>query len=284
MAQAREVETYLLATQPHLIGHIEVVPMTTTGDQITDRALIEVGGKALFTKEIEDALLKEEVDLAVHSMKDVPTYDTPGLIFSCILPREDPRDALIIRGGTKFEDLPKNANIGTCSLRRQAQMLHSFPELNIVPMRGNVGTRLKKLEQGEADATLLAIAGLNRLGLGEVAGKIYDVDEFIPCVGQGALGIQCREGDIRIQHFLEEMNDPDTAICVAAERAFMTRLDGSCHTPLGAYAEVHGQVMTLRGFKSEPDGSHFRRVFLEGVRSEAIDLGIRAAKQVLEDT
>lgn len=281
MAQAHEVETYLLAAHPHLVGHIEIVPIVTTGDKLTEQALIEVGGKALFTKEIEEALLAEEIDLAVHSMKDVPVESPPGLIFPCILAREDPRDALITRGGLSLDEFPAGAKVGTASLRRQSQMLVKYPHFEVVLLRGNVGTRLKKIEAGEADITLLALAGLNRLGLSHLATMVYEVDDFIPCVGQGALGLQCREDDEQIQSFVYDINDKDTAVCVQAERAFMERLEGSCRTPMGAYAEVFGQVLTLRAFKSEPDGTKFAKVFLEGVRAEATELGYRAAEQVL---
>lgn len=282
LAQAQEVVTYLLAAHPHLIGHLEVVPMTTTGDKITDRSLVDIGGKSLFTKEIEEALLNNEVDIAVHSMKDVPTLMPEGLTISCVLPREDARDALIVRNGLRLDQLPEGAKLGTSSLRRKAQIAHLYPHLEVVPLRGNVGTRLGKMEGGEVDATILAQAGLIRLGLEGVASHIFDVDDFIPAVAQGAIGVQSRLGDMHVASFLAPINDFETHTCIKAERAFMKKLEGSCQTPLGAYAEVRGQALTLRGFRSEEDGSDMRKFFLEGVRDEAHSLGVRLADMILK--
>lgn len=214
-----------------------VVPITTTGDRIQDRRLLEAGGKALFTKEIEEALLDGRIDLAVHSLKDVPALSPPGLVIGATPAREDPRDALVAPGFDGIEALPYGARLGTASLRRQAQCLATRPDLTVVMTRGNVDTRLGKLRQGECDALLLAFGGLRRLGLQDLATGLIDPAACPPAPGQGALAVQCRADD-RLAPWILALNDPETAVCVAAERGALEALEGSCRTAMGAYAHI----------------------------------------------
>lgn len=235
---------------------LEKVLITTSGDTHLEDSLSEVGGKGLFTKEIEEALLRAEIDLAVHSMKDVETHLPEGLTIPAMLPREDVRDVLISRKGWTLEQLPQHSVIGTSSLRRAAMVRHHRPDVTIIPFRGNVLTRLKKLEDGVADATLLAMAGLNRLKL-EVEGmSVFDPETFIPAVAQGAVGLQCRSDDDFVKERLSMRNDEETFACATAERAMLRVLDGSCRTPIAGYATLKGKAMTLRGMVLKPDGSH----------------------------
>ena len=259
---------------------IEIKVIKTTGDQIQDRPLSEVGGKGLFTKEIEEALLAGAIDLAVHSSKDMPTVLPAGLILSTFLPREDPRDVLISRKAKSVADLPKGATVGTASLRRQAMLLRKRPDLTIVPLRGNVETRLKKIDEGQADATLLALAGLKRLGLTEHAAAVLSIDEFLPAVGQGAIGIETRESDENTRTMLAAINHPATAVALAAERAFLAVLDGSCRTPIGGHAIVTGDALSFRGMIVKPDGSEAFETLREGKVSEAVALGADAGAEL----
>ena len=252
----------LALTQTHMVRDslgdgfdIEVVVINTTGDQVHDRPLAEIGGKGLFTKEIDEALLDGRIDCAVHSLKDVPTWLPDGLIMPCFLPREDPRDVLICHKAKTLAEIPAGSTVGTVSLRRQAQILCRRSDLKIVPFRGNIGTRLQKLDDGKVDATLLAAAGLNRLNITNAAFHVLELDELLPAVGQGAIGIMCREDDKNTQELLAPLNDSDTSLCVIAERAMLDVLDGSCHTPIGGLAVLDGQMISLRGLVAKPDGS-----------------------------
>ena len=238
LAQANEVCARLASAHPELAeGAVEIVVITTTGDTIQDRTLADIGGKGLFTKEIEEALLAGRIDAAVHSMKDVPTWLPEGLEISTILPREDPRDALFSAGGQDLAGLPAGSVIGTASLRRQAQVLMARPDLRVVPFRGNVQTRLRKLAEGEVDATLLAMAGLNRLGLSGEVSAVLAPEVMLPAVAQGAIGLEIRSDDAGTRDTLAALDDRDSAIRVAAERACLAVLDGSCRTPIAAFAE-----------------------------------------------
>jgi hydroxymethylbilane synthase len=280
LAQAREVQRRLAAAGGLDAGRIEIKIIRTTGDAIQDRPLTEVGGKGLFTKEIEEALAAGAIDLAVHSSKDMPTVLPPGLVLSAFLPREDPRDAFISRTAKSLRDLPPGAVVGTASLRRQAMVLRLRGDLRVVPMRGNVETRLRKLDAGECDATLLALAGLKRLGLASAATAILDVDDFLPAVGQGAIGIETREDDTATRRLIAVINDPDTATALAAERAFLAVLDGSCRTPIGGHAVVSSDEVRFRGMIVRPDGSEAFEATRAGSRDDAERLGADAGREL----
>ena len=260
LAQAELTKAALLAAHADLKAErVEIVPIRTTGDKVQDRTLSEIGGKGLFTKEIEEALFDGRIDLAVHSMKDMPTFLPPGLTIAAMLEREDPRDVLISPVADSIESLPKGATVGTASLRRQAQLLALRPDLKVQPLRGNVGTRLDKLARGEAAATLLALAGLKRLGRVEAATAILSTDQFLPAVAQGAIGIEIRAGDARIMALVAPIDHAPTTIAVTAERACLAVLDGSCRTPIAAHAEIFGTALRLRGFVALPDGTESHR-------------------------
>lgn len=283
LAQAEEVKARLIASHPDLAaeGHIEIVIIKTTGDQVQNRPLVEIGGKGLFTKEIEDALLDHRIDLAVHSMKDVPTYLPEGLEIACLLSREDPRDVLISAGGTKLADLPHGAVIGTASLRRQAQLKALRPDFIVIPLRGNVGTRLDKIERGDATATLLPLAGLKRLGKTEAATEILAVDQMLPAAAQGAIGIEIRNNDYAIRNRLTALHDAATATCVTAERACLARLEGSCRTPIAVYAEWQENGLWLRSLIAATDGSWVLRDHRRGAATMAAEIGAAAADALL---
>jgi hydroxymethylbilane synthase len=282
LAQAREVRARLIAARPDLDEDtVTITVIKTTGDRVLDRPLADIGGKGLFTKEIEDALLESSVDIAVHSMKDVPTWLPDGLTIACLLPREDPRDALIARDGLTFADLPAGAVIGTASLRRQAQVLARRPDLKVVSLRGNVGTRLDKLAQGQVDATMLALAGLRRLGKADVVTAILDPSEMLPAVAQGAIGLECRADDEATRELLALINHAETETRVAAERALLARLDGSCHTPIAGLAELAGDTLTLRGLIAKTDGSAIVDDVVSGPASEAAALGAELGEILL---
>lgn len=259
LIQAETVGAALLRAYPDVALDYRVV--RTSGDRILDRPLAEVGGKGLFTKEIEQALLDDEIDLAVHSMKDVETFLADGLCIAAMLPREDPRDVLLSAGGERLGALPQGARIGTSSIRRQAQLLHRRPDLRVVPFRGNVQTRLKKLQAGEAEATLLAAAGLKRLARLDLATEVLDADAMLPAAGQGAIGIEARVSDTAVTAMLARIDHRATHLCVSAERAMLAALDGSCRTPIGALAELDetGRSLRLRGLVARPDGSELHR-------------------------
>ena len=256
--QANAVKAALAAADPGLApdGAIEIVVIRTTGDRVQDRTLSEIGGKGLFTKEIEEQLIDGGIDLAVHSMKDVPTVLPDGLVIDGMLPRADPRDALVALAPGGVAALPEGAVIGTASLRRQAQLLHRRPDLRVVPIRGNVDTRLAKLAAGQVAATILAQAGLVRLGKADVATAILEPETMLPAVAQGAVGIERRAGDARAADLLARISDGATTTAVAAERALLAVLDGSCRTPIAAYAELDPSGgLRLRGLVAAPDGS-----------------------------
>ena len=254
----------------------------TTGDVIQDRPLAEAGGKGLFTKEIEEALLSGSIDLAVHSAKDMPTVLPPGLVLAGFLPREDARDAFICRKADSLDALPAGAVVGTASLRRQAMVKRLRQDLDVVTLRGNVETRLRKLDAGEVDATLLAVAGLKRLGLLAAATAILDPDDFLPAVGQGAIGIETRADDDASRTLVAAINDADTATAVAAERAFLAVLDGSCRTPIGGHARLIRGTLRFHGMIIRPDGTEAFEVFREGPRENAEQMGADAGRELKE--
>jgi hydroxymethylbilane synthase len=282
LAQAREVKQRLVAASGLDGERIEIKVIRTTGDAIQDRPLAEAGGKALFTKEIEEALLSGAIDLAVHSTKDMPTVLPPGLVLAGCLPREDARDAFISRRAPNLGALPAGAVFGTASLRRQAMVKRLRPDLEVVTLRGNVETRLRKLDAGEVDATLLAVAGMKRLGLLSAATAILDADEFLPAVGQGAIAIETRADDEVKRGLVAAINDADTATAIAAERAFLAVLDGSCRTPIGGHARLSGDTVRFRGMIIRPDGTEAFEVFREGRRNDAAGLGADAGRELKE--
>jgi hydroxymethylbilane synthase len=243
---------------------VELVPMTTTGDKRTDVQLAEIGGKGLFTKEIEEALQQGKIDLAVHSMKDVETWLQPDYCIPCMLKREDPRDSWLSIQGRTLENLPPGSRVGTSSIRRVAQILHMRPDLRIVPFRGNVDTRLSKLQAQEVDATLLAVAGLNRLKRNEVQYTILEPDVMIPAVGQGALGLECLASRHDIVDLLKSVNHQPTHLCVSLERAFLEEIDGTCGTPVGTLATLaNGSDIKFIACVASPDGKHLNRRLLQ---------------------
>ena len=281
LAQAKEVQQRLEAA--HGVGRhtFEIRAIKTSGDRIQDRPLAEAGGKGLFTKEIEEALLAGEVDIAVHSMKDMPTLLPAGLTVGCFLPREDVRDAFISSQASMLSLLPTGATVATSSLRRQAQVLHLRPDLTVVPMRGNVETRLRKLAEGAADATLLAMAGLKRLGLADRITAPVPAEQMLPAVAQGAIGVETRAGDLTMAELLATINDESTALAVTAERAFLAKLEGSCRTPIAALAELAGGRLAFRGMILTPDGSQCHSTHREGHPAEALKLAEDAAGELL---
>src|SRR5436190_18805974 len=259
---------------------VEIVTIRTSGDRIQDRPLAEAGGKGLFTKEIEEALLAGSIDLAVHSAKDMPTVLPGGLMLAACLPREDVRDAFISRKAASLRDLPRGAVIGTASLRRHAMVKRLRPDVSVVPLRGNVETRLKKLEAGEVDATLLALAGLKRLGLADKATALLDAQEFVPAVGQGAITIEARADDARTCEFLAKIDHEDTSVALACERAFLAVLDGSCRTPIAGHAVLDGDSISFRGMILRPDGSEAFETSRTGQRRDAVALGADAGAEL----
>jgi len=278
LAQARMVAARLAAAMQVEETAIELVIIRTTGDAIQDRPLAEVGGKGLFTKEIEEALLSGRVDVAVHSSKDMPTFSQPGLMLAACLEREDPRDVFISHSAPSLALLPQGATLGTASLRRQAIAKRLRPDLNVVPLRGNVETRLRKLEAGEVDATMLALAGLRRLGLTQHATAVMSVDEFLPAVGQGAIGIEARENDTRTREALALIDHADTSTAVACERAFLAALDGSCKTPIAGHATIDGDTVQFRGLIARPDGAAAHDIAGTGHRGDAAAIGADAGR------
>jgi hydroxymethylbilane synthase len=260
-------------------GALEVVVIRTTGDRVTDRPLAELGGKGLFCKEIETALLERQIDVAVHSVKDLPTWLPDGLVLGAVLEREDPRDVLIARTPASIADLPQRAVVGTASVRRKAQLLAHRPDLRVVNFRGNVDSRLRKLAAGEVDATLLALAGLRRLGI-EGAGIVLSPQQMLPAVGQGAIGIECRADDTRSLGLLAAIDHPASSACVRAERALLAALDGSCHTPIAGHAEIAGGLLHLRALIARPDGSACLRAERVGAPEAAEKLGQEAGLEL----
>jgi len=280
LAQAHEARDRLMAAHGLPEEMFEIVVLTTTGDRITDRSLAEIGGKGLFTQELEEKLALGELDFAVHSAKDMPTVLPEGLYLSAYLPREDIRDAVIGRTAPKLIDLPHGATVGSSSLRRQALIRRMRPDINVITFRGLVDTRLRKLAEGQVDATLLALAGLKRLGKVEVLTDILDPDTFPPAPAQGAIAIESRIGDERMDSLLAAINDPATFDAVSCERAFLGALDGSCRTPIGGYAICEGDQIKFSGLIITPDGRHQHAISIDGNRRDAAALGTRAGQDV----
>ncbi len=276
LAQCRAFVQRLAALDP--AADLRELQVVTSGDQIQDRPLAEIGGKGLFVKEIEEALLDRRADIAVHSIKDVPGLLPAGLTIACIPTREDPRDVLVAPAHGTLSALPPGARVGTSSLRRLASIKALRPDLTVVPIRGNVDTRLRKVDAGEFDAIVLARAGLVRLGLAERTTELLSPDISLPAVGQGALGIECREADASVRARLAALHDPETALCVAAERGVLIALGGDCRTPLAAFAERAGASLRLRAFVAAADGSAPRRLEREtpwpAAEAEAHDFGL----------
>jgi hydroxymethylbilane synthase len=277
--QAEYVRSQLNALHPQL--QIELVTMVTQGDKILDTPLAKVGGKGLFVKELETGLLRGDADLAVHSMKDVPVEFPEGLHLAVICEREDPRDAFVSNQYATLDDLPPGARVGTSSLRRQCQLRAARGDLTIIDLRGNVQTRLAKLDKGDYDAIILASAGLKRLGLSERIASFLEPEQSLPAMGQGAIGIECRAGDARIEALIAPLNHADTHTRVQAERAMNTRLEGGCQVPIGGYAVLEHDQLYLRGLVGHPDGSAMVRGEIRGHRDQAEDLGIRLADELL---
>ena len=282
LAQARETKTRLSAAFDFPEEAFEIVVIKTTGDKILDRPLSEIGGKGLFTREIEDALLDDSIDIAVHSMKDMPVAQPNGLVIDCCLPREDVRDAFLTLDGTELANLPKGATVGTSSLRRKAQLLYRRPDLKIVEFRGNVQTRLKKLEDGVATGTFLAMAGLRRLSLTDLPAMPIEPEDMLPAVAQGAIGIERRAADIRAADMLAAISDQATVNRLAAERAFLKALDGSCQTPIAGLAELKEGSIMLRGEILKTDGSAVHVGGLEGPIEDAAEIGDALAQTLLD--
>ncbi|MCX2498535.1 hydroxymethylbilane synthase [Plesiomonas shigelloides] len=278
--QAEHVRQLLCAQHPNL--EVTLVPMVTKGDVILDTPLAKVGGKGLFVKELELALLEQRADIAVHSMKDVPVEFPDGLGLVCICERDDPHDALVSNHYDSLDALPQGAIVGTSSLRRQCQLRAARPDLHIKDLRGNVGTRLSKLDNGEYDAIILAAAGLRRLGLEARIRARLSVQQSLPAVGQGAIGIECRLDDARVRALLAPLNHADTADRVVAERAMNNRLQGGCQVPIGSYAELTGDQLYLRALVGAPDGSRLLQAEIRGPRTEAEQLGSALAEQLLD--
>ncbi len=277
--QAEYVRDMLKLHHPDL--NVELVKMSTQGDKILDTPLAKVGGKGLFVKELERSLLDEETDIAVHSMKDVPVELPDRLHLSVICPREDPRDAFVSSQYKSLEALPEGARLGTSSLRRQCQLAALRPDLNIIDLRGNVNTRLKKLDDGEYDAIILAAAGLKRLEFEDRISAFLATDISLPAIGQGAVGIECRREDSWVNELLTPLNDPDTATRVAAERAMNLRLQGGCQVPIAGYAELEHGVILLRGLVGRVDGSEIIRGEIAGPPEDAAHLGQVLAEDLL---
>jgi hydroxymethylbilane synthase len=277
--QAEHVAALLRAAHADL--DVELVPISTKGDRIQDRSLAAIGGKGLFIKELETAMQENRADIAVHSMKDVPADVPAGLLIGAVLERADARDALVAGRHTRLEDLPESARVGTSSLRRQAQLLAARPDLRIEALRGNVDTRLRRLDDGELDAIVLACAGLVRLGWESRITARLDPRISLPAVGQGVIGIECRDEDAATRERLAVLEHAATRIAIDAERAFSARLGGSCQSPIAAHARVDGARVTLDGLVAEPDGSRLMRDTIEGEARDSAGLGARLAERVL---
>jgi len=281
LAQAHETQKRLAQAHSLPEGAFEIVVISVTGDRIQHKALKEIGGKGLFTKEIEEDLLAGKIDIAVHSSKDMPTEQPDGLILDTFLPREDVRDAFISPDFTSIHDLPKGAVVGSSSLRRRAQLLHKRPDLQVVEFRGNVQTRLRKLSDGVASCTFLACAGLARLGMDDVPATPIAPEDMLPAVAQGAIGIERRIDDQNTAQMLAAIHDAPTGLRVAAERSFLFTLDGSCETPIAGLAEIDGSTLTLRGEILRPDGSEAIADAITGPLADGLELGRTLGKDLL---
>lgn len=278
LTQANAVRQRLIDAFPELAGAIEIEVIRTTGDIVRDRVLAEIGGKGLFAKEIEEALLDNRIDLAVHSLKDLPTWLPSGLGIVACLPREDPRDGLLVNQGklagvARIKDLPPGAVVGTASLRRQAQILAQRRDLRIIPARGNIDTRLGKIQEGVYDATVLALAGFKRLGMQDCIKAVLSVEEMLPAVAQGVIAIETRLDDARVRGFALAINDSDAFDASRAERAMLAKLDGSCRTPIGGLAVLKDGALHLDGLVAMPDGSIVHRRQHHAPVADAIRLG-----------
>ncbi|MCB1489979.1 MAG: hydroxymethylbilane synthase [Bauldia sp.] len=280
LAQAEETRAKLSAALGLSPEAIAILPIRTTGDAITDRSLMEAGGKGLFTKEIDEAQLSGAVDIAVHSAKDLPTRLPDGIVIAACLEREDIRDAFLSPVATGFADLPQGAVLGTSSLRRRAMALRLRPDLRVVEMRGNVETRMRKLAEGHAEATLLAMAGLKRLGLADRASGIIEPEQWLPAAGQGAIAITARAGDEVSLARLAAIDHAETSTALAAERAFLAVLDGSCRTPIGGLARLDGGDLEFRGIIVRPDGSEAHEVIRRGTGADAAGIGADAGAEL----
>ena len=279
--QAHAVRRALMVAHDLPEDAFRIVVIKVTGDAIQDKSLREAGGKGLFTREIEEALLAGEIDIAVHSMKDMPTLQPPGLVLDCHLPRADMRDAFVSPRYASIADLPHGATVGSSSLRRRAQLRLRRPDLQLVEFRGNVQTRMQKLADGVADATFLAMAGLTRLGMTDVVRAAIDPEVMLPAVAQGAIGVERRADDARVAGLLAAIHDRDTGLQLAAERAFLLRLDGSCQTPIAGLAVLEGDQLWLRGEILRPAGSRALTDAIRGPAARGADLGIRLAETLL---
>ena len=279
LTQSEWVKAEIEARHPDV--QVTLVRIKTKGDKVLDSPLSKIGGKGLFVKEIEEALLRKEVDLAVHSMKDVPAVLPDGLGLSVFPPREDPRDALVCRGCTSLEGLPRRASVGTGSLRRSAQLLHVRPDLRVVPMRGNVDTRLRKLDSGELHAIVLAVAGLKRLKLSHRISHILHPETLLPAIGQGVLGLEMRQGDHVVHDCLAFLNHEETELTVRAERAFLKELEGGCQVPVAAHGRLDRDMMVLTGMVAELDGSVLIKDDMRGDRGDPEHVGIELARKLL---
>ncbi|WP_417430671.1 hydroxymethylbilane synthase [Kiloniella sp.] len=284
LAQAFEVKRLLQEVHSDLKDDesVEVVVINTTGDKIQDRALSAIGGKGLFTKEIEDGLQDGSIDIAVHSMKDVPTWLPDGLEISTVLEREDPRDALFSSKANSLAELPKGAIVGSASLRRQAQIKAKRPDIEVITFRGSVQTRLRKLEEGQVDATLLAVAGLNRLKQSDLITAALSTEEMLPAPAQGAVGLEVRKGDDRIRAYVDAIHHEPTMQRITAERACLAELDGSCRTPIAALAEIEGDELYLRTMLAATDGSKIFTTERRGPISSAEEMGRSAGRDLKE--
>jgi hydroxymethylbilane synthase len=280
IAQSGWVKKEIEARYPHI--HVELIRIKTTGDKILDTPLSKIGGKALFVKEIEESLLGKAVDLAVHSMKDVPAELPEGLMLSAFPKREDPRDAFVSVKYQTIQDLPQRARVGTSSLRRAAQLLTIRRDLEIVPLRGNVDTRLQKLEEGEIQAIILASAGLKRLGLEKRITHIMPSDQMLPAIGQGTLGLEVRRDDELTVSLLKFLNHEETEVTVRAERAFLKELEGGCQVPIAAFCRFKDGVLHLAGMVAELDGSHTVRDEITGKKAQAEQIGVTLARKLLD--
>ena len=278
--QAQWVQSHLEKIFPDKSVQLQIIK--TKGDKILDVPLAKIGGKGLFVKEIETALLNKEIDLAVHSMKDMPSEIPAGLCLGAITKRENPQDVLVTRDGSNLNSMSKTARIGTSSLRRASQLLHAYPDLKIVPLRGNLDTRLNKLDSENLDAIVLAAAGVIRLGLKERIASYFDTSLILPAVGQGALGIEIREDDSLMQKAMVQLDDFETHVAVKAERAFLHQLEGGCQVPIAAYASVNSQTIHLTGMVAGLSGQPLLRDNISGHTDQAISLGQTLAKNLLK--
>ncbi|MEI7795164.1 MAG: hydroxymethylbilane synthase [Methylococcaceae bacterium] len=278
--QAEHVAALLQKAFPHI--QTELVKMVTRGDKILDAPLAQIGGKGLFVKELEQGMLEGNADIAVHSMKDVPIDFPEGLHLAAILEREDPTDAFVSNQYQNLNELPENARIGTSSLRRQCQIKAHFPKAEILSLRGNVNTRLAKLDAGEYDAIILASAGLKRLGMADRISQRLPIETSLPACGQGAIGIECRVDDVEINEMLKALHDENTAVCVIAERAMNARLNGGCQVPIAGFAELNDGEIFMRGLVGNPDGSVIYRAEQHGKSENAVEIGESIADELLK--